>query len=364
MRNIIMFALLLGLVTGSSAFAQEDNNPDPNAYQDYILSDPTVLVLADAGLLTSLDMTNTTDHGRVTVDFAYADAHQIYIGYTYEVEVLGLFYGGASASASVATADGVSLTYAGPQGGGSGGGGGGAVVEEPALYTAAGTDVYIGTLPTSEETVTDDEISLVVDVFYIGTSDIEGETVEGETTFTFTVPFYSATEIDVESTETVDGIDLTLTTISIVPSGARLELCLNSESIIWQDVAGPVMTLVVDGTAVGTRLPDLNTTYVDGDTACRPYPLRILLEEPAGEWMLTVDSLFSATQPDTQTLVDALIAEGIEAQIAPSGIGFALDTSDVRDARAYFDVLDRTNAIDASLRETWDGPWTFTFSVP
>lgn len=239
--------------------------------------------------------------------------------------------GGGSGGGSGGSSGGGS---GGSSGGGSGGGGGGGNGDSASIVTP---------IPTDASTENNLPARFVFD---------------------FTVPFIPAQIIEPDDSVTMNGVTLSLESISVTPSMTIVDVCytgLNNE-----DVFMPYVMIETADMTVG-RIGS-SELYNEDDQLCSSAQYLESLYEQTGTWTITIPYLrglpdYSLENVDTYLAILAdngvVVAQNTIEQLPPnipfiSGLMF--ETSPNIDA-----VLEMA---DTAISEIYEGPWVFTITYP
>jgi hypothetical protein len=341
------------------------------ALEQFVTRDEGMNAVEEAGKVIPLNMSQSDGSTTITLDYAYADANRITIGYTYEIGVLANISHSAGTSATLMDAEGLPFVdvYSGESssgGGGGGGGGGNGPTPTPSLMLAQQNMVQ--SYDAARISGAPERIALTLEIEYQAESDIEGEAFNGKMRFGFEIPFNPGLEMDTPQTVSANEVDLTLQGLIVAPSMTRAVICMRSDAISFEDYATPQTVITVNGEEVLAQnlrfRPDMIATPDDLPGNCRIYVIPNALDQYSGEWTMTIERLISSKGVEPAMLRAALANKGI------SFVDYQDDGSYVfRDGSAISPeevdaLIQQVQAIDESLRESWDGPWAFTFSLP
>lgn len=348
-------------------------------------SDPGLAGARQANLIQPLNLDQKVDdHITVTLNYAYADANRIAIGYT--------IHGETHPDETVTYSDVVLRDDAGHQFtglfGGGGGGGGGGSSEPPAWVpfatsgemsydasvitgtpqtvnlTLAVTVQKLGQRPASESTPAPDETvtpstgmsgggggggggkGTPLEAYVIQTYD--------PVVFTFSVPFNPGITLSTPQTVTANGITMTLKNAVVTPSLARLELCFDAPAPPLNTDWTPAVTLQIGkDTVVENRLASSFVPLTQ--EACGAYTLNESFYDRTGAWTLTVLELRIRGSQDESKVVDALAKQGISATALPGG-GLNFDTPPNMSNEDIGALIERT---EGEFQQKIVGPWLF-----
>lgn len=279
---------LLVIMTAAVAYA---------VYRGGVLAgDPGIVGLDDANLLTVIDQTNTLDGEysaahelTVTLDYAYADANRVTVGYT----VRGTSPDGLRMMAyhnpTLMTVDGVVLerlslgaheqNQVAPTQDGAGG------------FTSRSVSNFIA----EDLTITGDPLNLrlMVEVALShldsGEFPAPGMTMAGVTQFEFSVPAITGGVVAIDQNATASGIEVELKQVVNTPSMTRLDMCYDLPDLQAPPAWSPVVVISIDDEIVfhaPTETYGSNITYEMNET-CRGVVIPTRLS-PVGAWKVEV----------------------------------------------------------------------------
>lgn len=372
----IAVALVLSLMfsAGTYAFYRYQQNDDSGLEE-----------VQNQGLITEIKQQKAQDGITVILDWAYADAHRIALGYSVSGgtvdmapglvgigrlfddqgrEFPPMFGGGggdldsyqanANFDATIITGTPTTLNlrlelYAAPPGppptpqntpdnsasdsGSGGGGGGGCGGNDAGEYECGYGFSGVSTDPR---------------VFH---PDAIGPFV-----FEFSVPFIPAVTFEPDETAAINGLAMTLESVSVTPSLTRVQLCYDTpdDSQPWT----PVVTL-----NTGEQVLDqqASSSMPSSDSARRCYDLGFLApyDQTAATWTLTVSHLSGWVNPDLSVLQRMFAEYGVRIKIEPQQGRW--ETTYVPEDVDFVAVME---AVFAELTPRIDGPWEFEIAVP
>lgn len=282
-----LLALLI-IMTAAIAYA---------LYQGGVLAgDPGIAGLDKSDVLTYIDQTNALEgeysiaHNlTVTLDYAYADANRVTVGYT----VRGISPEGQRMMAyhnpTLMTADGVVLErlYLGAN----------EQEQEAPTEDSAGGFISrsVSNFIAEDLTITGEalDFSLMVDVALSNLDSGEfpapGMTMAGVTQFTFTVPAITAGVVEINETVTANDIDVELKRVVTTPSMTRLDMCYDLPDLDASPAWSPNLVITIEDEVVfsgNTETYGSDVAY-DYNEVCRgvviPTPLLT-----TGDWQVEV----------------------------------------------------------------------------
>lgn len=281
--------------------------------------DPGLHAVQEAGKGQELDLTQTVDGITVHVQWAYADANRVSIGYTISGE--GILDSPAInyyPRATLTDADGQALNSAGGIGH-TGEGEPGAEVDSFDLASLDPLpDMLDLRLTLNVETMTADSFATldarptpapdstpVVEAFTPGNTPFSGPF--GPFEFAFTIPVGEGRIIPIDQTVTDQGATIRFVRAILSPSQTRIEFCLtppNPTEGGWATIP----SLVINGEdltnpptmAIGEKVLDDGTSGRDGTESCRQMIFEGALADRTGTWLFGVRELvgFGATGAD------------------------------------------------------------------
>lgn len=273
-------------------------------YQGTIVpSDPGITDIAQADLLTEIDEIQTIpgDHDlTVTLDYAYADANRITVGYT----VRGAAPEGrrmmAYSNPTLLTADGSAfdrlLLLADAQ------------AQQPATDEAAGgfsstltANFITGEVAAGDEAALDLRLMVEVALSYLDSGEFPapGMLMAGATQFEFSVPLIDGVMIDVGQSSTAAERAVELQRISLTPSMTRLDLCYDLPPVTDFPGWAPFVTLSIDGEPVFSGLTESYGSDEPNDlnSPCRSLIIPLALQQHSGEWAIEIVAFHDMNDP-------------------------------------------------------------------
>jgi hypothetical protein len=279
---------LLAIMTAAVVYA---------LYQGSVLAgDPGIVELDNANLLTMIDQTNTlegdysiTHNLTVTLDYAYADANRVTVGYT----VRGTSPDGqrmmAYHNATLMTTDGTVLERlflgANQQN-----------QTAPTEDSAGGfTSRSVSNFIAEDLHITGDplEFSLIIDVALsqadTGEFPAPGMTMAGVTQFKFIVPAITGKVVEIGQPTTVNDISVELKRVVTTPSMTRLDMCYDLPILEIPPAWSPYIIITIEDEVVFNGKTETYGSEVSYDLNedCRgvvvPVPLLT-----TGDWQIEV----------------------------------------------------------------------------
>ncbi|WP_119071713.1 hypothetical protein [Aggregatilinea lenta] len=250
--------------------------------------------IVQLGQMQSLPVDDPLTRLDVTLDYAYADANRIAVGY----HVTGSAAAGTGvevySNQQLADAQGRAypwLPTSGQQTTQKQSGAEETFTHEGLMsFDASAVPVGTGTL----------DLALTLQVAYTTTATRADNPAimgfAGDANFSFQVPVNPGRIVDVRQSASAAGLAIEIQKVVITPSMTRVELCLSSAEPFavdaWTAWESPV-TLDVNGERVLTGLPSgftgLNGAPLDPGAACRALAIPDALTRRTGDWSLTLD---------------------------------------------------------------------------
>lgn len=312
--------------------------------------------------IVPLDLEYINDGVRFTLNYTYADANRIVIGYDYHVELIARRNHTVRISGELRDRTGnvfVGIYNLRPDSGGMAGGGGSGNGEETPPQQIFIQDSVEQSFDASSVADHPEQITLSYAVSYHVESDVEGESYEGNFTFDFETPFNSGFRLSETVTFSTNEISLTVQEVVIAPSMTRIVVCMQSDRITFDDYERPVMVIRHHGNALYQGIPAVQPIS-ETDSNCRTFVLPDALYNDPGDWQIEILELISTTKPPIDQLSEAFALDNIV--YTPSNEGddsFGLSFSDEVSENDHDLLLQRFEEIDLSLRSRWQGPWIF-----
>lgn len=281
--------LLVIALTGVVAYA---------FYQSVVVpSDPGITSVEDAELLTYYNETQSLGgeyaayHLTVTLDYAYADANRITVGYTVRGESpegrrMMAYSNPSLTSATGAALDRIALI---------------AVEEDQQAPTEDASGVFTSRLTTNfipnEAELADGaslDLRLVVDVAlsYLDAGAFPAPTMmmAGQAAFSFAVPFIAGTSVDTHQAVTENALTVELQRVVITPSMTRLEMCYQLALVELPPGWSPFVRVQVNDETIFAGQAEtygLTDTY-DWNSQCRGVIIPEALSGRTGDWQVEI----------------------------------------------------------------------------
>lgn len=328
-------------------------------YQQVISGDPGLEAVSRANLITYFNETRTIEgpyNFEVSLEYAYADANRIVIASSAKGSAASRLELRLYPDVNLYTEDGEEIPYL-PLGGGNGGGGGPYDPEEIIVTEVSGQVMF----DSSALQVTTKEIPLVLE-FVMGYSTTEtggGMLIGGTTQFNLTLPFNPGRVMDTPQTVTANGLEITLQKVVVAPSLTRIELCYQDpepEGVVWSLYG----SIDVDDKPI-IPMQSLNAIWdaeIIEAQPCQLINLTQSLMDAEGEWQLTLTKLALVGSEDPNRVANRMAEAGYEIEVIPQeGGSFGYYYTDPNVGEYLDQVL-------TEERESIEGPWVFTFTVP
>ncbi len=346
--------------------------------------DPGISGAMDANLVTELGMSQTIGDVTVTLDWAYADANRIAIGYSVAVPP---DYQGAVVEGRFVLTDADQSFYS--DGGGSGGGlmtpegseyvttFGVAFVENPPEMLDMHFELTLSAEPVQQPTEEATGRSGGGGGFGYGSgggggSDATPEPgiaidfgidpvyVLGVFNFDFDLPYIPAIHVPVDQTAEANGLSFSVGNMVVTPSATQLELCFDLPT---PEDWTPWAVLITGGVEISQTSWEIVST--DDDTRCGILTFYAPYQQEPITFTLTIDELVSPYAYTEETIAEferMLAAQGIEIEILTDGErNFNFNLGTVPDGIDVGAALNEAYRIFARYTA---GPWVFTIDVP
>lgn len=297
-RQVVRHGFQLGKVAAVVAFTAFTTVAAYAFYQGVVVpSDPGITSLEAAEMLTYYDETELIEGPfefeplAVTLDYAYADANRLTVGYTVsgqspdENQPLMAFSNPTLMIGPEGRVFDRLMLLANEQ-----------TQAEPTENTEAG---YSSTLTANfiagDVSLADGDmldLRLLVDVAVSDPGSDSPETgmiMAGTAEFNFSVPFIAGTVIDLDGSATENAVAVSFNRAVLTPSMTRLEMCYALPEVQSPPGWSPVITLKIDGETVfegETETYGLETAY-ELNEECRGVIIPQALADQPGAW--TVD---------------------------------------------------------------------------
>lgn len=341
---------------------------------DYVMQilDPGLQAADDTNLITYFNETQSSGDVSVTLQYAYADANRIAVAYGASV-LVPVDQSTDIGFTSVRLTDDQGREFSDYLVGGGGGGGGGSsdtsmmqvAFQAISNYDASIIDDFPESLHLQLELTVGGmpEQSPLIENTEEPTQPISEAAVQPfETvtfTFEFTIPFNAGLVMDNPQTVTAADIPMTLNRVVVTESLTGLEMCFEQPQTNASPYWVPVASLAIDGEEVMPPAEIGRDVMATDSESCVHYNLTTVPHERAGEWVLNVEKLLLPGVASQEEMRAALRERGIETIDQPGG-GWTYDLpADISHAQLG-DILQEINA---TYKQTIEGPWTFTFSV-
>jgi hypothetical protein len=211
-------------------------------------------------------------------------------------------------------------------------------------------------------------IPLTLEIEYQGESDIEGEAYSGKMRFGFQIPFYPGLVMDEAQTVSAHEVDLTLESWVVAPSMTRARFCMRSETVNFTDYEIPQLLVSVNGQQIATEKvttrSDMVAIPADLPGNCRIAVIPQALDALPGDWTVTIEKLVSTTPSPPDVLQAALTDAGLTSVTIQDDGSLSINGPDTEPGQSVESLIDEVVELAYSLRESWDGPWTFAFNLP
>jgi hypothetical protein len=314
MRAAAMLTLVLGTTLAAYALVQQ------------ISGDPGIEAVDRDGRITPIGLTRSlpppADSGietlDVTVDYGYADANRITLGVTINGTARGVSTPPIP-FLNVTLVDSQARSYNFLPLGGGGGGGGGYAPDELVQFS---TSTQINFDATGVFDMPDAlDLTLRVDVAMSVPDDPFGMVMAGEAIFNFSLPVQPSLTWSGDVSASASQVTLHLQRIVAAPSLTRMEVC--HEMGIGMALT-PMGRLTIGGETIFEGVFAL-TTEMGGQPPspqgmCRSLLVPAALDALEGEWVLTIEALVSADEPDMAFVQQTLLDEyGIVIELLPGG---------------------------------------------
>lgn len=291
---------LLVIMTAAVAYA---------LYQGGVLAgDPGISMLEESDLLTRYDQTLTIEGENnlsVTLDYAYADANRVTVGYTVSGESPDGQRMMAYSNPTLIAGDGVVLERLLL--------GANEAEQEKATEESGTGFVNRSTVNFIAEDLTAGEsldLMLGVDVAlsYLDTGEFPapGMMMAGNVQFTFTLPFTADVSVTpVNETVSVGGVDVELKQIVSTPSMTRLDVCYDLPDVTQLPAWSPSVSIrIADAYVFNGRTETYGSDVsYDLNADCRGLVIPQVLFGQSGEWTIEISDFqdLSFEYPDAVT---------------------------------------------------------------
>lgn len=264
-------------------------------YQEVALpGDPGITSVDQADLITRIDETQPLggdNQVSVTLEYAYADANRITIGYT----VSGISPDGrrmmAYSNPTLTTASGEAVdrmlalaTEEDQQQD--------AQSEEREFSSSLTTNFITPDLGLSEGDSVNFNLAIDVALSYLDNGEFPAPSMimAGQASFTFSVPFITGPVIEIDQTADAAEPPVSLQRVSITPSMTRLDMCYELPPVTEVPGWSPFVTVSIDGESVFAGQVEtygLEDRY-DLNSPCKGVILPISLQGQDGAWHVEI----------------------------------------------------------------------------
>ncbi len=346
------------------------------------ITDPGISGAMEANLVTELGLSQTIDDVTVTLDWAYADANRIAIGYSVAVPP---DYQGAVVEGRFVLTDADNSFYS--DGGGSGGGlmtpegseyvttFGAAFVENPPDVLDMRFELTLSAEPVQQPTEeasggsgggfgygsgggggsdATPEPGIAIDF------GIDPVNLLGVFTFDFDLPYIPAIQVSVDQTAEANGLSFSVGDMIVTPSATQLNICFDLPT---PEDWTPSAVLTTGGAEISQASWEIVST--EDSTRCGILTFYAPYQQEPITFTLTINELVS---PYAHT--EEAIAE-FERILAEQGIEITVRTD--TPGAFNFNLVTTPEGVDvgAALNEAYRvfarytaGPWVFTIDIP